>query len=234
MTSKKGIHELPPVKIRTEALDWRLSQLPFSTRLARALRRLGFERLGELDGMNFQRLLSQRNCGVATVVELVKVLRLVESGDFDLAGDPDRPDGLRHLVRHIDSVLETLPSRKLQILLMRLGGIPRRGKASTLQEIGNRFKLTREGARQIFCQAIGRVLKSCGPPGILLLQNLRERCLESVCPLTAEPLNSFLGPAPSHRYALSFYLRLFKELDPRIPAWPDGQESGHSVKGRQN
>ncbi len=232
VASKKTIHALPLVKIRTEALEWRLSQLPFSTRLARVLRRLGFERLGELDGLNLQRLLSQRNCGVATVLELVKVLRLVESGDFDLAADPDRPDGLRQLVRHIDAVLETLPSRKLQILLMRLGGT-RRGKPSTLQEIGNRFNLTREGARQILCQAIGRVLKSCGPRGILLLHNLSDRCLESVCPLTAELLNSFLGPAASHRYALSFYLRLFKELDPRIPAWPGGQESGHSVQGRQ-
>jgi len=232
VASKKAIHALPLVKIRTEALDWRLSQLPFSIRLARALRRLGFERLGELDGLNLQRLLSQRNCGRATVLELVKVLSLVESGDFDLAADPDRPDGLRHLVRHIDSVLETLPARMLQILLMRLGGT-RRGKPSTLQEIGNRFNLTRERARQIFSEAIGRVLKSCGPRGILLLHNLSERCLESVCPLTAELLNSFLGPAPSHRYALPFYLRLFKELDPRIPAWPDGQESGHSFKGRQ-
>jgi RNA polymerase primary sigma factor len=55
----------------------------------------------------------------------------------------------------VDAVLDTLPSREARILRLRFG--LENGRYYTLEEVGQKFGLTRERIRQIECKALRRL-----------------------------------------------------------------------------
>jgi Sigma-70, region 4 len=229
-TSKKLDEEASPINIPQAKRTWPLEQIPLSARLERVLRELGCQKLGDLDGLTFHQVAGVRSCGVATLRELRKLLESINSPEFDLSAEVE-PENLRSLIRGIDSFLQSLPPAKLQMLLVRFGGTSAE-EGNTLEEIGHRFKLSREGIRQIINSILGQLYRECGPQGLLLLSNIGKKCLDSVQPLAPQLLGSWLGPQTSHQHPLPFYIRLLKELDPTIPAWPNGQHFDSELQKR--
>ena len=67
-----AIHDLSP------------HDFPVSIRLENVLRRLGIERMGQLDGLPIRKLLMTHNCGRHTLDELNTLLRRAEAGEFGL------------------------------------------------------------------------------------------------------------------------------------------------------
>ena len=80
------------------------------------------------------------------------------SGDFLVAEDSVPPEEVatRTILRQqVESVLDELPAREMQVLMWRYG--LRDGQFRTLEEVGKKFGVTRERARQIESDALSRL-----------------------------------------------------------------------------
>jgi len=83
-----------------------------------------------------------------------------EFGDFIEDDDSPAPTDVayRHLLREaLEEIMAVLSQREARILLLRFG--LRDGRAHTLEEVGEKFGLTRERIRQIEHQALDRLRK---------------------------------------------------------------------------
>jgi hypothetical protein len=208
------------ISIPPKVSQWPLAQMPLSVRLAGVLQKMGFRQLGDLQDVRYDQILSMRNCGQRSIQELQALIQRVQVGEFDFS--KVKGLGLDHLTREIDEAIANIPARERDMLLMRLGG---RGEAPmTLEEIGAKFGLTRERVRQVVDLLYERIYKHGGPGVGVMLKRLVEKCLNSVCPLIPTLLSQWLGPkASACQHPPAFYVRLFGELDPDLPAWPEGQ-----------
>ncbi len=201
--------------------SWPLAQMPLSVRLAGVLQKMGFRQLGDLNGVLYDQVLCMRNCGQRSLRELETLVRRVQAGEFDFARVKGL--GLDYLITQTDEAVAGISEREREMLLMRLGGGNER--PMTLEEIGTKFGLTRERVRQVVDLLYDRIYKHGGPAVDTMLRRLSQKCLDAICPLTPELFAQWLGPKPSpSRYPAAFYVRLFGELNPDIPAWPDGQK----------
>ncbi|HRZ94323.1 MAG TPA: sigma factor-like helix-turn-helix DNA-binding protein, partial [Candidatus Paceibacterota bacterium] len=217
------------ISIPAHARSWALAQMPLSVRLEGVLQKMGLRQMGELHGLAYVQISSMRNCGRRTIRELLELVRRVHEGEFDCGAMHGL--GLEHLIRQVDQAVDDLSEREREILRMRLGGRDR--DPMTLEEIGGRFGLTRERARQLLDLMFQRIARHGGPFTFLLLDRLADKCLGMVCPLTPELLPLWLGAKTSASKRVPvFYVRLFSELDPRIPAWPDGQRPNPNLSTR--
>src|SRR5437899_6544334 len=145
-----------PVHLR----DLPVADLPLSGRLVRVLDRIGVVRLGDVDGLSFRDMQCARNCGPGTVLELAKFIGRAAKEQYDAPKDSRDP---AELARTIDGIIEGLPSRDKDMLLLRLGGSGEEGL--TLSETGARYQITRERVRQVVNRCIERI-RTGGSPGL--------------------------------------------------------------------
>ncbi|MCL5099392.1 MAG: hypothetical protein M1608_18030 [Candidatus Omnitrophica bacterium] len=219
--SKTDETKSTPIAIPPAVRSWPLAQMPLSVRLSGVLQKMGFRTLGDLNGVLFDQVLCMRNCGQRSINELEQLIKRVQNGEFDYA--KAKGLGLDFLIQQADDAVEKISPRERNMLLMRLGGGGER--PMTLEEIGSKFGLTRERVRQVVDLLYERIYKHGGPAVDVMLRRLADKCLETICPLTADLFKQWLGPkGDSSKYPAAFYVRLFGELDSEIPAWPDGQK----------
>jgi hypothetical protein len=62
---------------------WELSRFSMSARLANILGSLGYQVLGDLHGARVSDFSDRRNCGRVTMLELVRLIRNVQEGNWD-------------------------------------------------------------------------------------------------------------------------------------------------------
>ncbi len=210
-----------PINIPLSYRSWPLSHMPLSVRLGGVLQKMGFRQLGDLNGATYDQILCMRNCGQRSIRELENLVRRVQAGEFDFGRIKGL--GLDYLIREADEAVATIGERERQMLLMRLGGGGE--PPMTLEEIGSHFDLTRERVRQVVDLLYERIYKHGGPGVDSMLKRLAQKCLDSVCPLNPDLFTQWVGAkAGQCQHPAAFYVRLFGELDPDIPSWPDGQK----------
>lgn len=195
--------------------------LPLSVRLEGVLQQKGVLRLGDLHGVALSELWAIENCGKKTLAELARLIERAASGEFHTGLVAWNP---AELVRTLDALVADLPQRNQKILALRLGG---KGEAiPTLEELGTKFRLTRERVRQIVGCSVARIGKLGSRRLNGQLEHLKELCDETLCPLTPALLAQWLGQSPAVcSFQLVFYVRLLAELSPAILAWPSGQQA---------
>jgi len=209
-----------PIQIPNSYRDWVLEQMPLSVRLAGVLQKMGFRKLGDLNGIFYEQVLSMRNCGQRSIRELKSLVERVQAGEFDYS--KVKGLGLDFLVTQVEEAIQLIPQRERSMLLLRLGGSGQH--PLTLEEIGIKYKLTRERVRQVVDLLYSRIYKHGGPAVDTMLKRLAEKSLGMICPLTPELFELWLGSKTACKYPAAFYVRLFGELHAEIPAWPDGQK----------
>lgn len=214
-----------------QARDISLSQLPMSVRLDGVLRRCGFTRLGDLDGVSARALRGLKNCGRVTLRELRTLLERVAAGEFASPESAALQLPPVDLLPLLDGLVAQLPARDERVMILRLGGED--AKKLTLQQIATEHGLTRERVRQILEERGAQLRRAGGPRLAALLGRLVEACREGVYPLTPALLSEWLEQQPrKHRFPLAFYVRALGELAPDLPAWPEGQSGRAGLMGR--
>jgi hypothetical protein len=219
----KTLEEEPktsPIQIPPAYRDWSLEQMPLSVRLSGVLQKMGFRKLGDINGVLYEQVLSMRNCGQRSIRELKALVERVQSGEFDYS--KVKGLGLEFLVKQVEESVQQIPQRERSMLLLRLGGNGQ--KPLTLEEIGVKYGLTRERVRQVVDLLYGRIYKHGGPAVDTMLKRLAEKALSMICPLTPELFQLWLGNKVTTKYPIAFYVRMFGELNADIPSWPDGQK----------
>lgn len=212
------------IVVPQSARGWSISLMPISARLSGVLERMGVQLLGDLQGMSFDQVAKAKNCGRTTIAELRALVRSLQAGEFDIANASVEGVAAAYTIRLVDDTLGELPSRTREILLLRFGG--KGEEQMTLEEIGRKYDLTRERVRQIVDTTIKQMhkrgrLASFGE----LLKKIAEKCITAVCPLTPALLAQWLSvEAGTSCYPMSFHIRLFNELLPEIPGWPEYQK----------
>lgn len=205
--------------IPAEARGWSVDCVPLSKRLARVLREMGIQLLGDLEGLPVLDVFVRKGCGRKTLRELLRLLGKVSSGEFD---ELAAASSLSQVLKALNKAISALLPRTRDILLLRLGAKDERGL--TLEEIGARYAITRERARQVLLDAGERLQRTTGPHARATIMRLEEDCLKSICPLTTKMLSQRVrAKATGYQFGMEFYVRLLGLLSPAMPAWPDGQ-----------
>ncbi|MEI7731910.1 MAG: sigma factor-like helix-turn-helix DNA-binding protein [Verrucomicrobiota bacterium] len=203
------------------------TELPRSVRLEGALDKLGVTKLGDLNGVPVSRLRNGGNCGQVTINELFKLIERANAGEFELSESEKKQFKFATLARFTDELVKVIDKRDRVIFLRRFGGNTE--PAQTLESIGTRFHVTRERIRQIETKILILLSSEGGPKLKFYLERVVAYCCEEVYPLTPERVARW---AKEQKYALqyhpSFYVRLYADLWPDLPAWPDGQKVGYS------
>lgn len=200
-----------------------------SIRLKNILNNLNVELLGDLEAFSISEIKQTKNCGGKTRDELqsliARIQRIAADEESSEAVTKTLPSelNLKELLNFINKFLAELPAREREVLLDRLGGRTDE-KVLTLEEIGEKFKVTRERIRQIESKHLkdlkSRVTGICETA----LEKLSDDCSASVCPLTAR----FLVHLAENEFTLferpsNFYLRLLNELSPGVPVFIKNQ-----------
>lgn len=221
-----GCLRIPP-RFRSLSPD----RFPLSTRLSNVLRRLGVGTLGDLHGRSREETEAVRGFGSVTIAELWALAHRIESGEFDWMLNPGSGGRGPSLTEFIDGFVESLAQRDRVMLLWHLGGSGR--KPMLLATIGRRYGVTRERVRQVVRRLARRLRKKAETEGVTSATQLVQKCLDGVCPLTADLLQRWLGSdGKQRRESLGFYVRVLGKSWPELSVWPRGQERG-SVKSRR-
>lgn len=213
--------------------DLKFSELPMSVRLENVLQKRGYHTLGELNNVDVQTLLAVKNCGKKCILELRKLIHRACGGEFSPIKTTDLVANLREVSQSIDSAIANLPKRDREIYEARLFGD--NGNPQTLEEIGSKFKMTRERVRQIV-RVVGQTIRRGGGPKLgRALEVIANECKQRVCPLTPELFAEWLGSHALAMHSAQFYVCVLDHIDPAIPAWPprsirDGDDDLCSVQ----
>ena len=207
------------LRVPSHALDWAVSHLPLSARLASVLEEWGCRSLGDLHDRSLAELLARQSCGARVLSELQDLLQQVATGRLDRLFENSRELKVAPLFTSLNDALETLPSRDREALLLRYGGdgqLP----PLTLEALGQRYGVTREYFRVLMKETLRRLRRRGGLSVDTTLSQMAERCYAGVFPLTAELLAYWLGDDPeAARFSLPFYVRLFGALEADLPVW---------------
>ena len=200
----------------------RLTQLPVSTRLRNVLRSMRIRTLGGVDGRLVGEFLRRKNCGRRSVLELEQLIQRAASGEFD-DSNIEKPDAPAALLNLIEASITKLPDRDRNFVLARVGA--GRKRRATLEQLGQRYGMTRERVRVILEKLFGVIMRSYGPRIPQLLERVRQRCISNICPLTPELLHQWARQFRSRiELAPKAHVRIISSLDERIPCWPNGHE----------
>jgi hypothetical protein len=77
------------IVIPPAAREWELSFFSFPPRLKYILANHDCQRLGDLDGLRYSRILRWRNVGTRTLRKLIAFVKSVQHGDWGLGVEPD-------------------------------------------------------------------------------------------------------------------------------------------------
>ncbi len=146
--------QLLAIRMATSALEVRLGRTPKATELAAAVT-IPARKVEEL---------------IPYLADPVSLSEHLTDGDTELgemvedhtAPPPDQVVFASMLPAQVAEMLSTLEPREQEVLCLRYG--LDRGKPRTLEEVGERFGLTREGVRQVELKAISKLRRSS--PGL--------------------------------------------------------------------
>ncbi len=207
-------------RVPLSARKFLLSDLPISSRLETVLRRCGFSKLGDIDGVEFNYLLRRQGCGKKCIQELQELLKRSGSGEFTPVDTADFSAVLQQVAASIDSGLAKLAHRDREIFESRISG--NNGGPRTLEEIAQEFAMTRERVRQITKKSFQTIRRSGGLKLKSALQSLVRECEQCVCPLTPDLFTKWTGPTVASKHDSHFYVRVLDTMDASVPAWPGG------------
>lgn len=203
---------------------WRLqvAELPGPARLHPVFESIGIQTLRDLHGRSVAEFLQQKNCGVCTIAALEELLQRAVSGEFD-SSPAERGNAFQALLILIEAAIQRLPNDHRRLLLQRVG--LKGSSPQTLEQLGRRRGLTRQGIRFILQTLIAEIRKSFGTRIPRLLDDVRKYCVSNVCPLTPE-LFEKLAPGFQSRLRLSpeAHVRVISVLGEYLPCWPKGQD----------
>ena len=208
----------------------RLTQLPVSTRLSNVLGSMRIRTLGGVHGRCVGEFLRRKNCGRRSVLELEQLIQRAASGDFD-DSNIEKADAPAALLNLIEAAITKLPDRDRNFVLARVGA--GRKRHHTLEQLGQRYGITRERARVILEKLFGVIRRSYGPRIPQLLECVRHRCISNICPLTPELLHQWARQFRSRiELVPKAHVRIISSLDERIPCWLNGHEP--SIQNYEN
>ncbi len=204
--------------------DLNFCDLPVSVRLVNVLKKRKATRLGDLNGVSISELKNIKNCGKSTISEIVHLIEKAVAGEFKTITDANVGWSPIDLAGFLDTLISELSARDNKILDLRLSG--EKGQLPTLEDVGAKFKLTRERIRQIVKKITAQLRKAGSRRLNAYLLPIERVCRDMVCPLTPELFEKWLGEkARLFRFSPGFYARLLCELNPAIPAWHGRQEA---------
>lgn len=204
--------------------DLNFCDLPVSVRLGNVLAERKATRLGDLNGVSVSELKSIKNCGKSTISEIVNLIEEAVAGEFKTITDSNVGWSSVDLTSFLDTLILELSARDTEILELRFSG--EKEQLPTLEDVGSKFKLTRERIRQIVKKITAQLRKAGSRRLNAYLSHVEKVCRETVCPLTPELFEQWLGEkARSFRFSPGFYARLLCELNPAIPTWHGRQET---------
>lgn len=192
------------IKIPVHARNWRVNQLPVSTRLRTVLRRGGRSTLGAFHGMSLDKLFHSKGCGVHSFNQFKKFLRSLHAGELDERAAVSAAAVPRTVIKWIDQFCDQMDPRDQRIFLARMGA---RGAPLTLDAIGIKHGgLTRERIRQIIDTLIAELSRSGGPPFVSLVRTLIAKLQKVGRVSSPEELAVRLGVLRvKGRYPVGFY-----------------------------
>lgn len=200
----------------------RLTELPVSTRLSNVLGSMRIRTLGGVHGRRVGKFLRRKNCGRRSILELEQLIQRAASGEFD-DSDIEKADAPAALLNLIEAAITKLPDRDRNFVLARVGA--GRKRHHTLEQLGQRYGITRERVRVILEKLFGLIRMCYGPRIPQLLERVRQRCISNICPLTPELLHQWAHEFRSRiELAPKPHIRIISSLDPRIPCWLNGHE----------
>lgn len=203
---------------------WHLqvAELPGPARLHPVLESIGIQTLRDLHGRSVAEFLQQKNCGVCTIEALEELLQRAVSGEFD--NSPlEAANPFEALLNLIEAAIQRLPSDHRRLLLQRLG--TKRFPPMTLEQLGRRHGLTRQGIRFILQTLFAEIRKSFGTRIPRLLDGVTQYCVSKVCPLTPQLLDKLASPFRSRlRLSPEAQVRVIRALDEHVPCWPKGHD----------
>jgi hypothetical protein len=175
------------------------NELPITTRLANVVRSIGARNLGDLNGRSAFELLQYRACGWGTISEIQQLIERAVTGEFDVA-QIEETTAPAELLSLLEQGLSKLPLRDRQFVLARIGGeivSARSPRADPLcpsyAEIGRRYGLTRARVHKAFANTLDSLRKIWGPRVPRLLEVIKWSCLSTICPLTPQLLEKWVG-----------------------------------------
>ena len=210
------------VSVSTTVRSLLLKELPMSKRLENVLLNGGFTTVGDLDGYELRDLWRAQNCGKKTIFELKELLRRAEAGEFTPVPSTSSSDPLTTVIRFVRAGMRGVNERNREIVRQRLFG--RNGEPQILEDVGERFGMTRERVRQIVKGAFQKVKSAGGPVLARALEALANEHNGSVVPVTAPLVAERLSTTnESSEWPELFYVHVIDRIAPFIPVWgPDG------------
>jgi len=215
-------------------------ELPVTTRLANVVRAIGARSLGDLNGRSAFEMLQYKACGWITISEIQQLIERAVSGEFDVA-QIEEATTAAELLSLLERGLAKLPLRDRQFVLARIGGETASARSSgadllcpSYAEIGRRYGLTRARVHKVFANTLDSLRKIWGPRVPRLLEEIKWRCLSTICPLTPQLLRKWVdSPAACSsrqktrdflnnvRLSMEAHVRLIAALDKGVPCWPE-------------
>lgn len=212
-----NLFSVPPVARDLTPLD-----LPLSVRAENSLKKLGIQRLEDLEGVTMSKLKDLKYCGKWTIREIQTLLQRAGTGEFSFTPETLQKMTSFDLLAQMDERLGKLPQRDLEIVALRLGGSGQ--PPATLATIGAQFNITRERVRQIVPKVLGKFVRCEGPIIKALLNRMAATCHNRVHPLTPALLLKWAPKPWPLRYKPAFYLRVIAVMRLDVSPWPEGQK----------
>ena len=202
--------------IPPEYEDIPLDEVPLDDGLAFRFRRMGFTRLGDLNGINLekpgQRWTARARRGVQ---ELVGSAR---SGAFEPQTDPTPGNAIVFLAEKIDAALARMDNADVVLLEQRFGT----GTADpmTLEQIAHQHGLSRQRILQVQSRILARIRRAGGPNFSRIARSLASKCARLglfISTLHLDRLHSSRSGGPPR--AGRFYASVLSLLFPDLPFW---------------
>ncbi len=211
--------------IPQSAREISLECFALSVRLGNVLDQFDIKTLADLEKHSLKEIRQAKNCGGKTWNEFQTVLIRIQkaSATDELPQESIKITpaelNLNELLKFINRFLDDLPDREREIILGRFGG-EAEAKVLTLEEVGEKFNVTRERVRQLESKNLKALKNGLTSVSESALEKIKTDCAAAVCPLTPR----FLIYLTNDDFALfeyppEFYLRLLNYLSPDIPIY---------------
>ncbi len=193
-----------PIESLKKHLTISLEEFEFPIRLKQYISRKNkISNLGELLSLDSNILINERNIGRKTIADISKIIRL-ERGIEKL--------GEKNIVVVINHVLSKISERELAILKMRWDG----NDVTSMEEIGLRYKLTRERIRQILQRVVNKIWARLEVEAEYHRKKFLDYLINKPTPITEQVFNA---SSCDLLYHPRLYLGLLAEIFQEIPVY---------------